>query len=111
MVFNKNKVITIVITIIGVLFLVIPLVCDSYTHYLQDSLYKSAQEQTISCRAKLALAVIDNPHNLQIGQRLEKYLDVSCGTLPKFDDFSYQSQSGILTIYNWLAQKITFIPL
>lgn len=111
MVFNKSKVVTMVITIVGILFLVIPLLSDSYAHYLQDNAYKSSQEQTISCRAKLALAVIDKPHSLQVGQRIEKYLDASCGTLPKFDDFSYQSQSGILTVYNWIAQKITFIPL
>ena len=111
MTFNKNKVVTIIITIIGVIFLVCPLLSESYSHYLQDFSYRNSQEQTVSCRAKLALEVIDHPHALQPGQRLVKYLDSSCGELPKYDDFTYQSQSGILAIYNWIAQKVTFIPL
>lgn len=111
MTFHKNRIAALIITIIGIIFLVVPLICDSYAHRLQDLAYKNSQEQIITCRANLALSVIDHPHAIQMNQRLEKYLDSTCGTLPKFDDFSYQSQGGILTIYNWIAQKVTFIPL
>jgi len=108
---DKNKIATIIVTVVGIVFLIFPLMMESYSHYLQDLSYKNSHEQTVSCRAKLALEVIDHPHSLKIGQRLEKYPDSSCGELPRYDDFTYISQSGILAIYNWIAQKVSVIPL
>lgn len=109
--FFKSRVTGVLLLSIGVVFLMFPLIVDSYSHYLQDQAYKNSQEKTLSCRANLALSVLD--HNFQgySGPKLERYLDGSCGVLPRYGDFSYESESKLLNFYNWFAQKITFIPL
>jgi hypothetical protein len=96
---------------IGVLFLLVPLASDAYSHYSQDKIYRLTNEKIISCRAELALAVIQKPNSERYTKYLERQLDASCGVLPKYEDFLYESSNGILSMYNWIAQKITFIPL
>ena len=105
-----NRSLAIVLSILGIIFLVFPLTSDSFSHYTQDKTYRAAQEHILSCRSELALKVFSNAHNQLVGPKLEKNLDVSCGTLPRYDDFAYD-QNSILSLYNWVGQKITFIPL
>ena len=104
-----NKVLAGVIILLGVIFLVFPLASDSYSHYLQDKTYRVAQQQTVSCRAELALSMYSTKGPLP-GKTLEKALNNTCGVLPEYEDFSYV-QTGILSLYNWIGQKITFVPL
>jgi hypothetical protein len=100
----------ILLSFIGIIFLVFPLTSDSFSHYTQDKTYRFSQEKVLSCRSELALKVFSNAHNQLIGSKLERNLDVSCGTLPRYDDFAYD-QNSIISLYNWVGQKITFIPL
>ena len=102
----KNKIVTISIILIGIVFLIFPICVDSYNHYLQNSAYNKAHDRVIECRAELALSAID--HRIQI---IEKKLDKTCGVIPKFDEFTPDETLGVLSFYNWIAQKITFIPL
>lgn len=104
-----NKVIANLIIIIGIVFLAVPLASDSYSHYLQNKTYEQAQKQVVTCRAHLALNAFE--HNTIMNTRaLINSLDTSCGVVPKYDDYSY-TQTGILSLYNWIGQKITFVPL
>ena len=105
-----NRVLASLIVILGVIFLAFPLASDSYSHYLQDKTFRIAQQQTVSCRAELALSLYSDHHNNLPGKSLEKALNASCGVLPEYEDFSYV-QTGILSLYNWIGQKITFVPL
>jgi hypothetical protein len=107
---NKSKLATIIFSLLGVVFLVFPLLIDSYSHNLQDSTYNSDHSRVIECRANIALKQMDTKTfgNAHI---LERFLDQSCGVLPKYNDFAYESENGIIGAYNWFAQKITFIPL
>jgi hypothetical protein len=109
--FLKSRVSGFLLLSIGAVFLLFPLTVDSYSHYLQDKAFKASQEQTLSCRANLALRLLDKSFQSYVGPKLERYLDGSCGVLPKYGDFSYESESKLLNFYNWLAQKVTFIPL
>ena len=109
---QASKMIGVILGALGLIFLIFPLVLDSYSHFLQDQAFRHSQDQTISCRAKLALNIVDHPGPTQYnGLKLEKLLDGSCGTLPKYDNYAYQSESQLLAFYNWVVQKITFIPL
>lgn len=108
---NTNRVVTFIIALLGVIFLVIPLCADSYSHFLQNQAYASSHEQTISCRATIALRSAEHDSYLPQGLRLERFLDSSCGVLPKYEDFAYEGSSGLLSAYNWVAQKVTFLPL
>lgn len=103
-----NKVIATLIIIIGIVFLAVPLASDSYSHYLQNKTYEHAQEQVVTCRAKLALDAFE--HNIMNARALINSLDTSCGFVPKYDDYSY-TQTGILSLYNWIGQKVSFVPL
>jgi hypothetical protein len=105
-----NRSLAIILSLLGIIFLVFPLTSDSFSHYTQDQTYRATQEHILSCRSELALKVFSNPHNQLVGPKLEKNLDVSCGTLPRYDDFAYD-QNSIISLYNWIGQKITFIPL
>jgi hypothetical protein len=109
--FLKSRVAGFLLLSLGAVFLLFPLTVDSYSHYLQDQTYKNSQEHTLSCRANLALSILEHNYQSYSGPKLERYLDGSCGILPKYGDFSYESESKLLNFYNWLAQKITFIPL
>jgi hypothetical protein len=108
---TTNRWVTVLITLVGIFFLIVPLICDSYTHYLQNVEYQKAHEETLSCRAKLAMFSIENPRSYNNGKNMEKLLDKSCGTLPQFSDFEYESTNRILALYNWLAHQVSFIPL
>jgi hypothetical protein len=105
-----NRSLAIILSLLGIIFLVFPLTSDSFSHYTQDKTYRATQENILSCRSELALKVFSNPRNQLVGPKLEKNLDVSCGTLPRYDDFAYD-QNSIISLYNWIGQKITFIPL
>jgi transposase-like protein len=106
--FTKNRAVAGLITLVGLVFLVFPLLNQSYEHYLQNQAYHNAQQTTVSCRAKLALEVVSHP---VLSKSLERYLDTSCGVLPQYNDFVYEPTNPILTVYQWLAQKVTFIPI
>jgi hypothetical protein len=98
-----------IVGLLGIIFLVVPLGADSYSHFLQNSAYTRAHDQVIACRANQALDFIHN-ESILVRSSLERTLDMSCGTLPKYDDFSYEG-NGILSLYSWVGQKVTFIPL
>lgn len=107
---NKSRVATIIFSLLGVVFLVFPLLIDSYSHHLQDKTYNLDHGRVIECRANIALKQMDTK-SFTNANHLERFLDQSCGVLPKYNDFSYESENGIIGAYNWVAQKITFIPL
>jgi hypothetical protein len=109
---SKGGFVTALVAVIGLIFLIFPLANDSYSHYLQNHTYERAHERVITCRAQIALQVVgEGLSPLSTGRSLEKMLDSSCGILPKYEDFIYDSQSGLISAYNWLAQRMTFIPL
>jgi hypothetical protein len=105
-----NKLISWTAVALGIIFLVIPIIADGYAHYLQDLAFRYSQEKVLTCRAQLALSLYEkNPTWLASGN-LPKSLDVTCGAHPRYDDYTY-TQSGILTLYAWIGQKVNFIPL
>lgn len=104
-----NKALTGVLILLGVIFLIFPLASDSYSHYLQNKIYVEAQKQVVSCRANLALNAFEH-NTIYNAKTLINQLDTSCGAVPKYDDYEY-TQSGILSFYNWIGQKVTFVPL
>jgi hypothetical protein len=95
--------------ILGLVFLAVPLASDSYNHYLQNRAFIAAQEQVVTCRARVALQSF-SPGKQILYVDIRKLLDGACGIQPGYDDFAY-TQSGVLSLYNWIGQKITFIPL
>jgi len=106
-----NRSLAIALSVLGIIFLVFPLTSDSFSHYTQDKTYRATQEHILSCRSELALKIFSSKYNPNlVGSKLEKNLDMSCGTLPRYDDFAYD-QNSIISLYNWIGQKITFIPL
>lgn len=96
--------------VLGIIFLVIPIVADGYSHYLQDQAFRFSQEKVLTCRAQMALQLYNNNPTWLASGNLPKSLDVTCGLHPRYDDFAY-TQSGILSLYTWVGQKINFIPL
>lgn len=102
----KNKFITFIIALIGIIFLIGPMSIDSYNHHLQNQVYNAAHDSVISCRAQLAMNSIEHGRNV-----VEKQLDRTCGIIPKYDDFTPDEPNGIMSFYNWIGQKVTFIPL
>jgi hypothetical protein len=102
----KNRFITFIIALLGIIFLIAPMSIDSYNHHLQNVVYNKAHDTVIECRANLAIDAIRNGRNV-----VEKRLDRTCGVIPRYDDFSQDEPNGILSFYNWIGQKVTFIPL
>lgn len=106
-----NKLITWAAVALGIIFLVIPIAADSYSHYLQDRTFRFAQGKILTCRAQLALTLFKEDGRSQIVTNLlPKSLDATCGIHPRYDDYVY-TQSGVLSLYAWLGQKINFVPL
>lgn len=102
----KNKFITFIVALFGIIFLIGTMAIDSYNHHLQNVVYNQAHDSVISCRAQLAMNAIENHRNV-----VEKQLDRTCGMIPKYDDFTPDESNGIMSFYNWIGQKVTFIPL
>lgn len=105
-----NKLLTWSAAVLGIIFLVVPIVADGYSHYLQDRAFRNSQEKVLTCRAQLALQLYDQNPTFMATNTLPKSLDTTCGTHPRYDDFAY-TQGGILSLYAWVGQKINFIPL
>lgn len=106
----KNKFVTFVITIIGIIFILGPMAIDSYNHHLQNVVFMRTHDNVIQCRSTIVLNTFEHSTIME-RSRIEKNLDKDCGTLPRYDDFSADETFGIMSFYNWIGQKVTFIPL
>ena len=105
----KNRLITFVVAILGIIFLVAPMSLNTVSQHLQNQVYTYAQKSVISCRAEIAMKLFDQ--STLYRSSIEKNLDSSCGKVPDYNDFQPESTNGVLSFYNWIGQKITFIPL
>lgn len=106
---NAGRVAASLLLLLGLVFLVVPLTADSYSHYLQNKAYQKIHDKVISCRASVALKLIDGPYMAANG--FERRIDATCGLTPKYEDLQFDTSNGILSFYSWLGQKVTFIPL
>lgn len=110
--FGQNKWATIIISVLATLFLVIPLLLDSYNHHVQDSTFTQTHSQVISCRSEVVLKEISVSNNFRaLPVQLERQLDQVCGQLPHYDSFTWTSENRLLALYNWVVQRVPLIPL
>lgn len=105
-----SRLLTWTAALLGVIFLAVPLAADAYSHHLQDTTFRAAEEKVLTCRATLALQVYGTGAHSVSPSLLPKTLDATCGLQPRYDDF-YRSPSGVLSFYSWLGQKVAFVPL
>lgn len=105
-----SRILTWAAALLGVIFLAVPLAADAYSHHLQDVTFRQAQEKVLTCRAQLAMGLFDHPRIDHAPASILKTLDGTCGGHPRYDDFT-PTRSGVLGFYDWLGQRVAFLPL
>lgn len=105
----KNRLITCIVAILGIIFLVAPMALNTFSQHLQNQVFSDAQKTVVTCRAELAMKLFNESTIYR--NSIEKNLDRSCGKIPDYNDFQPEATNGVLSFYNWIGQKVTFIPL
>jgi hypothetical protein len=106
----KNKFITFIIALLGIIFLIGPMTIDSFNRHLQNVVFTRTHDNVIQCRANLVITTFEHSTIME-RNRIQKSLDDSCGRIPSYNDFTPDEMNGVMSFYNWIGQKVTFIPL
>lgn len=85
---------------------------NTFSQHLQNQVFSDAQKTVVSCRSALAMELFEhNIHYSYKSNEIGRKLDLSCGKVPDYDDFQPEATNGVLSFYNWIGQKVSFIPL